>query len=160
MLPADSIPRLRQDPNTMAKLRVQIVTAEREVLSETDVDMVVAPGVEGAVGILPRHAPLLTPLQPGMIRIKKGDAESAMSVGGGFIQVSRDRVLILADTAEREEEVDSARAEDARKRAQEALENAMKGGTPVQVEAARIALRREMARINVAQRRRRGSPVV
>src|SRR5687768_8322570 len=108
----------------MAKLRVQIVTAEREVLSEGDVDMVVAPGIEGTVGILPKHAPLLTPLQPGLIRIKKGGVESAMAVGGGFLQVSRDRVLILADTAEREDEVDQSRAEEARKRAQEALESA------------------------------------
>ncbi len=139
----------------MPKLRVQIVTAERQVLAEDDVDMVVAPGSEGFVGILPRHAPLLTTLNPGIIRIKKDGTETAMSVGGGFLQVSRDRVLILADTAEREEEVDSARAEEARKRAQQALQEAMKGGMPVQAEAARLALRREMARVKVAQRRRR-----
>jgi F-type H+-transporting ATPase subunit epsilon len=138
----------------MAKLRVQIVTAEREVLAEDDVDMVVAPGSQGFVGILPKHTPLLTTLQPGVIRIKKAGTETAMSVGGGFLQVSRDRVLILADTAEREEEVDNARAEEARQRAQKALEEAMKGGMPVQAEAARLALRREMARVKVAQRRR------
>jgi hypothetical protein len=67
-------------------LRVQIVTAEREVFAEDAADMVVAPGSEGVLGILPRHAPLLTTLQPGVIRIKKGSAEEAMAVGGGFLQ--------------------------------------------------------------------------
>src|SRR5260221_194754 len=86
-------------------LRVQIVTAEREVYAEDAVDMVVAPGAEGVVGILPRHAPLLTTLLPGMVRIKKGGTEEAMAVGGGFLQVARDQVLILADTAERADEI-------------------------------------------------------
>ena len=67
-------------------LRVQIVTAEREVFTDDAVDMVVAPGAEGVVGILPRHAPLLTTLNPGVVRIKKGGTEEAMSVGGGFLQ--------------------------------------------------------------------------
>ena len=98
-------------------LRVQIVTAEREVFADDSVDMVVAPGADGVVGILPRHAPLLTTLLPGVVRIKKGGTEQAMAVGGGFLQVARDKVLILADTAERADEVDEARAEEARRRA-------------------------------------------
>ncbi len=142
----------------MPRLRVQIVTAEREVLADHDVDMVVAPGAEGVLGILPRHAPLLTTLNPGVIRIKKGDTETAMAVGGGFLQVARDRVLILADTAEREGEVDEARAEQARQRANAALAEAVRAGTPVQVEAARTALRVSLARIQVARRRRRQAP--
>src|ERR1043166_6769481 len=124
-------------------LRVQIVTAEREVLSEDAVDMVVAPGAEGVLGILPRHAPLLTTLQPGIVRIKKGGAEEAMSVGGGFLQVARDKVLILADTAERADEVDEARAEEGRRRAQEALANSVYSGQRLQAEAARTKLHRE-----------------
>ena len=124
-------------------LRVQIVTAEREVFAEEAVDMVVAPGAEGVVGILPRHAPLLTTLQPGIIRIKRGGGEEAMAVGGGFLQVARDQVLILADTAERADEVDEARAEEARQRAHQALGEALASGQHVQAEAARIALRRE-----------------
>ena len=139
----------------MAKLTVEIVTAERQVLAEDDVDMVVAPGSEGVVGILPRHAPLLTLLNPGVIRIKKHGAESAMAVGGGFLQVNADRVLILADTAEREDEIDEARAEEARQRAEEALREAMRGGNTAQAEAARVALGRSLARLNVARRRRR-----
>jgi len=98
-------------------LRVQIVTAEREVFADDAVDMVVAPGSEGVLGILPRHAPLLTTLQPGEIRIKRGGTEEEMAVSGGFLQIARDQVLILADTAERAEELDAARAEDARRRA-------------------------------------------
>ena len=135
-------------------LRVQIVTAEREVLSEDGVDMVVAPGSEGVVGILPRHAPLLTTLQPGVIRIKKGGSEEAMSVGGGFLQVARDQVLILADSAERADEIDEARAEEGRRRARETLAESIISGQRLQAETARFALRREEARIQVVRRHR------
>src|ERR671930_932876 len=117
--------------------------------------MGVAPGSEGVVGTLPRHAPLLTTLQPGVVRIKKGGADEAMSVGGGFLQVARDQVLILADTAERANEVDEARAEEGRRQAQRALAEAAASGQRVQAEAARIALRREEARVHVARRSRR-----
>lgn len=131
------------------------MTAEREVLADDNVDMVVAPGSEGVLGILPRHAPLLTTLAPGLVRIKKSGQESAMAVGGGFMQVARDRVLILADSAEREDEIDEARAEAARQRAQQALVEAQRGGQKLQAEAARVALRRSLVRIEVAGRRRR-----
>src|SRR5436305_7668680 len=140
----------------MASLRVQIVTAEREVFAEEAVDMVVAPGSEGVVGILPRHAPLLTTLHPGMVRIKKDGAEEAIAVGGGFLQVARDQVLILADTAERADEIDEARAEEGRRRARENLSEFVRTGQRLQAETARFALRREEARIHVARRRGRG----
>src|SRR5262245_51029821 len=144
-------------------LRVQIVTAERQLLADDDVDMVVAPGIEGVVGILPRHAPLLTTLQPGPIRIKRRGTEETLVVGGGFLQVARDRVLILADTAERADELDAARAEAARQRAQRALTEAVQSGQRLQAEAARVALRRAEARISVVRRSRRrpgdGSPL-
>ncbi len=139
----------------MAKLSVEIVTAERQVLAEDDVDMVVAPGSEGVVGILPRHAALLTTLKPGAIRIKKDGNESAMAVGGGFLQVNNNRVLILADTAEREDEIDESRAEEARRQAEQALQEATRGGGSVQIEAARAALQRSMVRLNLVRRRRR-----
>lgn len=142
----------------MPKLSVEIVTAERRVLEEQDVDMVVAPGAEGTVGILPRHAPLLTTLRPGIIRIKKGENETAMAVSGGFFQVNANRVLVLADVAEREEEIDAARAEEARQRAEEALAEAARGGSAAQVEAARATLRLSLARLQVVQRRRRRNP--
>jgi F-type H+-transporting ATPase subunit epsilon len=142
---------------SLMPLRVQIVTAEREVFAEEAVDMVVAPGSEGVVGILPRHAPLLTTLQPGIVRIKKGGTEEAMAVGGGFLQVARDQVLILADTAERADEIDEARAEEGRRRARETLAETARSGQRLQAETARFALRREEVRIQVA-RRRRGGP--
>jgi F-type H+-transporting ATPase subunit epsilon len=135
-------------------LRVQIVTAEREVYAEEAVDMVVAPGAEGVVGILPRHAPLLTTLSPGIVRIKKGGSEEAMAVGGGFLQVARDQVLILADTAERADEIDEARAEEGRRRARENLAESVRSGQRLQAETARFVVRREEARIRVARRRR------
>ena len=139
-------------------LHVQIVTAEREVYAEDDVDMVVAPGAEGVVGILPRHAPLLTTLQPGIVRVKRGGTERAMSVGGGFLQVARDKVLILADTAERADEVDEARAEEGRRRARENLAESVRSGQRLLAESARFALRREEARIQVARRHRGPGP--
>jgi len=134
-------------------LRVQIVTAEREVFAEDGVDMVVAPGADGVVGILPRHAPLLTTLLPGVVRVKRGTSEQAMAVGGGFLQVARDRVLILADTAEREDEIDATRAEAARQRARETLQEAVVSGQRLQAEAARFAIQRADARIHLARRR-------
>jgi F-type H+-transporting ATPase subunit epsilon len=143
----------------MAKLRVEIVTAERQLLAEDDVDMVVAPGSEGTLGILPKHAALLTLLSPGVLRIKKNGQETEMAVGGGFLQVNRDRVLVLADTAEREHEIDETRAQEARERAEAALRDASRGGTPVQIQAARIALSRSMARLTVVRRRRRTTGV-
>jgi F-type H+-transporting ATPase subunit epsilon len=143
----------------MAKLRVEIVTAERQLLAEDDVDMVVAPGSEGTLGILPKHAALLTLLSPGVLRIKKNGQETEMAVGGGFLQVNRDRVLVLADTAEREDEIDETRAQQAREKAEAALRDASRGGTPVQIQAARVALSRSMARLTVVRRRRRTTSV-
>jgi F-type H+-transporting ATPase subunit epsilon len=139
----------------VAKLSVEVVTAERKVLEESDVDMVVAPASEGEIGILPKHAPLLTMLRPGSLRIKKDGAETDLAVTGGFLQVNQDRILILADAAERAEEIDAERAEAARRQAEQALVEAQRSGSPTQVVAARAALRRSMVRLDVSQRRRR-----
>lgn len=138
----------------MAKLRVEVVTGEREVLVEDDVDLVVAPGSEGTLGILPRHAPLITTLAPGELRIVKGGAERVLAVGGGFLEVGRDRVMVLADTAERAEEIDIARAEESRRRAEAMLTN-RRG--ELDASAAQAAMRRSLVRLQVARRRRRGS---
>jgi len=140
----------------MAKLTVEIVTAERQVYNETDVDMVVAPGSEGVLGILPRHAPLLTMLRPGPLRVKKGGTEQEMAVAGGFLQVNADRVLILADQAVRADEIDAAAAETARQQAEHALSEASRGGDPIQIQAARLALQTSMVQLRVVRRRRGG----
>jgi F-type H+-transporting ATPase subunit epsilon len=116
--------------------------------------MVVAKGTEGVLGILPRHAALLTTLAIGEMRIKLGDAEEPLFVAGGFLEVRDNVVTVLADTAEHAEEIDEARAEEARRRAQERLEQATSD-----VERADMlgALERAINRIKVAElARRRG----
>ena len=100
--------------------KVDIVTAERVVYSG-DVDEVVAPGTEGQLGILPHHAPLMTILQAGELVTKKEGKEQLMAISGGFLEVRPDHVIILADQAERAEEIDAARAEAAKMRAEERL---------------------------------------
>ena len=90
----------------MAKLEVEIVTGERVLLSESDVDMVIAPGTDGVLGILPKHAPLISTLAAGELRVKKGNREDSIVVFGGFIEVTPEKVIILADTAERIDDID------------------------------------------------------
>jgi len=139
----------------MLTIRLDIVTAERAVFSE-DVDMVIAPGVEGQLGILPHHAPLMTTLQPGELIVKKGGDEFSLAVSGGFLEVRPDRVIILADTAERAEEIDIAQAEEAKRRAQALL--AERYVPEVDAARAEAALRRSMIRLKVAERRRKRRP--
>ena len=141
----------------MVKLRVEVVTGEREVLVLDDVDMVVAPGIEGQLGILPQHAPLVTTMVPGELRIVKGGNEEVLAIGGGFLQVGPDRVMVLADTAERSEEIDIARAEDARRRAETEMSNPRTAGLSPAL--AQAAMRRSTVRLRVAQRRRRQASV-
>lgn len=136
----------------MAKLRVEVVTGEREVLVEDDVDMVVAPGSEGQLGILPQHAALVTTLAPGELRIVKGGTEEDFAISGGFLQVGQDRVMVLADTAERSEEIDVARAEEARRRAEAELANPRPAADAAMLQA---AMQRSAVRLRVAQRRHR-----
>ncbi len=136
-------------------IHCDIVTQERVVYSE-DVDMVIAPGTEGVLGILPHHMPLLTELTVGELRIKRGGTEENFAIGGGFMEVRPDHVTVLADTAERAEEIDEQRAEQARERAEQVL----KEKSPTDPEAARIeqSLRRAEARLRVARRRRGRRP--
>jgi len=106
-------------------MKLDIVTAEGVVYSD-EVDVVVAPGIEGQLGILgilPHHAPLMTTLQPGcLIARKGGEEEISLSISGGFLEVRPDRVIILADAAERAEEIDVQRAEEAKRRAEQVVE--------------------------------------
>ena len=136
----------------MSSLKLDIVTAERVVYS-ADVDMVIAPGVEGQLGILPHHAPLMTILQAGELVVRRGAEEDSLAISGGFLEVRPDRVIVLADTAERAEEIDVARAEAARKRAEERLRGVKKVG--LDETRADAALRRAIARISVAEKIKR-----
>ena len=136
----------------MRKLQLDIVTAERLVSSE-QIDVLVAPGVEGELAVLAHHAPLLTVLKPGEIRILNDGEESDIAVSGGFMEVMPDKVTILADTAERADEIDEERAEIALKRAEERI---VAAPTDMDLERALASLRRSQARLKVARRRRRG----
>ena len=135
----------------MPSMRLEIVTAERLVYSE-DVDVLVAPGIDGELGILPSHAPLLTMLKPGEIKVVRDGEESFIAVGGGFLEVLGDKVTILADTAEHAEEIDLQRSEEALERAQESVSA---GASDSDLERAVASMRRSQARLKVARRRRR-----
>jgi F-type H+-transporting ATPase subunit epsilon len=134
----------------MPKIKLDIVTPERTIFSD-EVDMVIAPGIDGVLGILPRHAPLLTALTIGELVIKKEGENTHMAIGGGFMEVRPDQVIVLADAAERAEEIDIARAEAARRRAEESLRQKQSRMEFAQAEA---ALRRSLIRLKVAKRRR------
>ena len=135
----------------MSSIRLEVVTAERAVYSE-DVDSVTAPGVEGQLGILPHHTPLMTMLQPGELRIKREGEELSLVVSGGFLEVRPDRVIVLADAAERVDEIDVTRAEEAKRRAQERLKEYPLGTDTARAEA---SLRRALTRLEVVERRRK-----
>jgi len=139
----------------MSSIKLDIVTAEQVVYSE-DVDVVVAPGVEGQLGILPHHAPLMTMLQPGELRVRRGGEEFSLAITGGFLEVRPDRIIILADAAERAEEIDVARAAEAKRRAEEWLLDRHAPG--IDTARAEAALRRALARLNVAEKRRKRKP--
>jgi F-type H+-transporting ATPase subunit epsilon len=137
----------------MATTRLEIVTAERVVFSE-EVDVVIVPGIEGQLGVLPYHAPLMTTLEPGELLVRKGGEELSLAITGGFVEVRPDRIIILADAAERAEEIDVARAEEAKRRAEERLKERV---PEVDLLRAEAALRRSLARLDVVARRRRRS---
>ncbi len=133
-------------------LSVEIVTVEKTVLQEQGVDEVIAPGVEGQLAILPQHAAFMTMLAPGELILKKGAEEIPFAIGGGFFEVLKDRVIVLADSAERADEIDTARAEEARERAKLALE---RRETVEDMAAVQASLQRALIRLRVAENRRR-----
>ncbi|MBM7853729.1 F-type H+-transporting ATPase subunit epsilon [Desulfohalotomaculum tongense] len=133
----------------MAKTqRLDIVTPERVVCSE-EVEFVVAPGVEGELGFLPEHAPLVSALKTGVLRVQQDGKTYKVAISGGFVEVKNSRVIVLADTAEREDQIDVERAEAAKKRAEERL---AKGGEGIDQARAEAALQRAIARLKAAGR--------
>ena len=140
----------------MSKIRCEIITAERVVYCD-EVDMVIAPGVEGALGILPHHAPLMTTLTVGELRVKKeGEEDLSLAISGGFMEVLSNQVTVLADSAERADEIDVARAEAARRRAEERLKQRRE--EDIDLARAQAALRRSLIRLKVARRKPRRAP--
>lgn len=140
----------------MSTLRLEIVTVER-VVYQDDIAMVIAPGIEGQMGLLPHHAPLITALTEGELIVHKdGEEDRHIAIGGGFLEVSGNTVTILADTAEHAEEIDLERAEMARRRAEQLLRE--KRLDAQDFARAEVALRRSLARLKVGRRQRRTGP--
>ena len=136
-------------------IQLEIVTPERLVY-EDEVESVNVPGVEGELGILPHHAPLVSTLGYGELRIRKGGAEESFAIVGGFVQVRPDKVVVMAETADLASEIDLERAREARREAERALETGFTEGADLS--AARAALQQALMRIRVAERRHREGP--
>ena len=137
-------------------LLLEIVTPERLAYSDT-VDSVQLPGSQGELGVLPHHAPLVSTLGVGELRIRKGGTEESFAIVGGFLQVRPDRVVVMAETADMASEIDLEKAQEAKREAERALE----GTAPtdaVDLAAARASLQQALLRIRVAERRHRDGP--
>ena len=131
-------------------MMLEIITAERQVYSG-EVDMVIAPGFDGQLGILPRHAPLMTMLKPGELTVRKDGEDIYVALSGGFMEVLGNRVSVLADACERSDEIDEERAQEAMQRAQECLANR---GSDMDMQAALASFQRAQVRVNLVRRRR------
>ena len=134
----------------MALFEFKIITAEREVYTDM-VEAIVAPGIEGDLGILPGHAALMTMLRPGELMIRKDGEDEHLVITGGFVEVLNNQVTILADACERSTEIDETRAEDAVKRARKHLAN-----KDIDLTRGMEALRRAEVRVRVSKRKRLG----
>ncbi len=132
----------------MATFPLELVTPERLLFSE-EVQAIRAPGVEGSLGVLAGHAPLLTELITGLIKVTRADgSEAFIATSGGFLQVNKEKVIILADTAELSEEIDVERARATADKARQLLEVP---GSNIDAEELRLSIERAQNRIRVAQ---------
>ena len=139
-------------------LTVEIITAERIVRVERGVDVLIAPGSEGQLAILPKHAALMTTLDAGPLTFRRGSEESPFFVTGGFMEVRNDQVTVLADAAEAAEEIDAGRAEAARARAEERLRRYRdQSARDVDLVRAQASLQRSLLRLRVSTRARRST---
>ena len=136
-------------------IQLEIVTPERLAFSD-EVDSVVLPGSEGELGVLPHHAPLVSTLGIGELRIRKGGQEELFAIAGGFLQVRPDKVVVMAETADMASEIDIEKAEEARREAERALAEGFE--EPADLARARASLQRALLHIRVAERRRREGP--
>ena len=131
-------------------LKLEIVSPERMVYND-DVDMVIVPGRNGQLGILPHHTLLISALGTGELRIKKAGTEQILLISGGFVEVRADKVIVMADLAEHSDEIDEAKAIEARKRAESEMEQTK---DPVDIARVRAALQTALMRERIATRRR------
>ncbi len=136
-------------------IQLEIVTPERLAYSDS-VDAVVLPGIEGELGVLPHHAPLVTMLGVGELRVRKGGVEESFAIVGGFLQVRPDKVVVMAETADMASEIDLETAQEARREAEKVLEVA--SNDAADLAAARAQLQHSLLRIRVAERRHREGP--
>jgi len=132
-------------------LKLEIVTPEAKTYSE-DVDMVTLPGVEGEMGIFPQHVPLMTQIVPGEVIVRKGGQDYFLAVGEGFVEITGERVAIMTDMAIRAENVDEAKAEEARRRAEARLAEKLDDAESAMVSA---ALAHSLAQLKVKRRQHR-----
>ena len=132
------------------KIQLEVVTPERRVLAEP-VDMVTVPGLGGELGILPGHTPLISQLQTGVLTYVQDGKSFPLHVSGGFVEVRDDHVSVLADVAERPDEIDVARARSAREKFEKQL-NAWSGGSEEDFEEVKTELDRSMVRLQLAGR--------
>jgi len=136
-------------------LLLEIVTPEKLAYSD-EVDSVQLPGSEGELGVLPHHAPLISTLGAGELRLRKGGQEESFAIVGGFVQVLPDKVVVMAETADMASEIDLEKAQEARRKAEQVLESGFVEGADLA--AARAALQASLIRIRVAERRHREGP--
>lgn len=134
-------------------IRCEIVSQDRMVF-EGEADMVIAPSVEGEIGILPDHAPLIANLDMGVIKVRRDDEEEVFTVTGGFIEVQPDIVTVMAEASEHVDEIDVERAREARERAEETLKKEPPQDTETYLKV-QAALRRSRLRLEVVERYRR-----
>lgn len=135
----------------MATLKLEIVTPEAKIYSE-DVDMVTLPGVEGELGIYPMHVPLLTQVVAGELVARKAGQDHYLAVGEGFVEITGSRVAVMTDMAIRADDIDEAKAEEARKRAESRLAEKLGAEETASVQA---VLAHSLAQLNVKRRTRR-----
>jgi F-type H+-transporting ATPase subunit epsilon len=136
-------------------LQLEIVTPEK-LAYQGEVDSVQLPGSEGELGVLPHHAPLISTLGAGELRLRKGGEDESFAIVGGFLQVLPDKVVVMAETADMASEIDLERAQEARRQAEQALESGYVEGSDLA--AARASLQTALLRIRVAERRHREGP--
>lgn len=136
-------------------LTLEIVTPERQAYAD-EVDAVYCPGTQGEFGVLPHHAPLLSTLGVGELRIKKGSEEEFFAIAGGFVQVRPNKVVVMAELADLSSEIDLEAAEEARREAERAIQQGFE--EPADLARARATMERALVRIRVAERRHREGP--